>query len=425
MKQVINDSIWSRRKLIVFRFVFAYLLIYNIPSLLDFAPFVSRFADYYAEIWQTIGVWTGKLIFRVDITVFTNGSGDTTYDYVLVFCYFCMAAVVAFVWTISDNKRTEHQRLFQILHVYVRYLLVFTMISYGAAKVIQSQFPGLTLDRLVQPYGDSSPMGLLWNFMGASPAYNIVTGLGEMIGGFLLAFRRTTRLGSLILAAVLANVVALNFSYDVPAKLYSTHLLAMTFFLLFSDLKQLINFFLLNKTVEPVTYQPLFAHPVVNRRMPVAVAVLIVLFAGWELYDSYQARQEYSDPASKSPLYGIWNVEEFEIEGEPQSLLLKENLWRRVIFDNPKMLAIQMTDDSLKRFALKTDTGKKALSLKSRADPDWEAALNYETDGTDQLIITGTFDEKSLQVKLKRTDTNEFLLTTRGFHWINESPFNR
>ncbi len=69
------------------------------------------------------------------------------------------------------------------------------MINYGAVKVIKAQFPNPTLDRLLQPFGDASPMGLLWTFMGASESYNIFTGAGELIGGLLLTTRRTTLLG--------------------------------------------------------------------------------------------------------------------------------------------------------------------------------------------------------------------------------------
>src|SRR5947199_1204250 len=105
------------------------------------------------------------------------------------------------------------------------------MLSFGAYKVIKSQFPAPSLDRLLEPYGDSSPMGLLWTFMGASKAYTIFGGFAEMLGGALLTVRRTTLLGALVCIGVITNIVMLNFSYDVPVKLYSTHLLLMAIFL--------------------------------------------------------------------------------------------------------------------------------------------------------------------------------------------------
>ena len=38
-------------------------------------------------------------------------------------------------------------------------------------------------------------MGLLWTFMGHSPAYSAFTGAAEALAGALLLFRRTTLLG--------------------------------------------------------------------------------------------------------------------------------------------------------------------------------------------------------------------------------------
>lgn len=66
--------------------------------------------------------------------------------------------------------------------------------------------------------------------MGYSRTYTIFAGAGEVIGGVLLFFRRTTTLGALILCGVLANVVALNFSYGIPVKIFSSLLLLLAYF---------------------------------------------------------------------------------------------------------------------------------------------------------------------------------------------------
>ncbi len=121
------------------------------------------------------------------------------------------------------------------LRLLVRYTLAFTLFGYGFAKIFPLQFPPPRLFRLIQPYGDFSPMGVLWNFMGASVPYQIFSGAAEALGGFLLLFRPTTTLGALVSFAVMANVVALNFCYDVPVKLYSCNLLLMAVFLAAGD----------------------------------------------------------------------------------------------------------------------------------------------------------------------------------------------
>src|SRR5258708_21145416 len=101
------------------------------------------------------------------------------------------------------------------------------MVDYGWHKIMPVQFPPPGPDRLLVAYGDSSPMGLLWTFMGASKPYVMFSGLIEVAGGLLLLFRRTSLLGGLLSAAVLTNVVLMNFCYDVPVQLYSSRLLVM------------------------------------------------------------------------------------------------------------------------------------------------------------------------------------------------------
>ncbi|MFY9224894.1 MAG: hypothetical protein WAQ98_19635, partial [Blastocatellia bacterium] len=73
----------------------------------------------------------------------------------------------------------------------------------------------MPLDRLIQPFGDASPMGLAWTFMGASYSYNFFAGMGEMLAGFLLIFPQTATLGALVAIGVISNIVMLNFSYDI------------------------------------------------------------------------------------------------------------------------------------------------------------------------------------------------------------------
>jgi hypothetical protein len=82
-----------------------------------------------------------------------------------------LALIATIAWSLVDRKRRNYTRLHEWLRVYVRFALGVTMIGYGSYKVIQSQFPPPSLDRLLQPFGDASPMGLLWTFMGASGSY--------------------------------------------------------------------------------------------------------------------------------------------------------------------------------------------------------------------------------------------------------------
>src|SRR6185295_10228362 len=279
---------WGLAKRLLFRFVCSYFFLYIFPFPLDYVPYVGVATGWYQNLWHAIAPWVGRQVFGVEITVFTNGSGDTTYDYLVAFCYAVLAATAALVWTLLDRKRANYARLHEWLRIYVRFFLAASMVSYGAYKVFPSQFPAPPLDRLLQPIGDASPMGILWTFIGASKAYEFFSGAAEMLGGLLLLGRRTTLLGALVCIGVVGNVVMLNFSYDVPVKLYSSHLLLMAVFLILPDLRRLANLFLFNRAAEPAAIRPLFGNVWLNRGGFAFGTVLVLYLAGLALSQSYE-----------------------------------------------------------------------------------------------------------------------------------------
>ena len=421
---------WSLGKRILFRFVFAYLLLYNLTFPLNFLVFAPKLVEEiskpYENFWNALVPVVGKHVFDVEITVRPNGSGDTTYNYVQVFCYLVMSIAATIVWSLLDRRHTSYPTLSAFLRVWVRFSLAFTMMLYGSVKIIKSQFPGPSLDRLLQPFGDASPMGLLWTFMGASASYNVFTGAGEFLGGLLLTTRRTTLLGALVSIGVLSNVVMLNFSYDVPVKLFSLHLLAMAVFLAAPDWRRLANVFLLNRGTHAAPAPPLFRSTWLNITAITVRTLLVIGFGGWTLWQANESSKKYGDLAEKSPLYGIWNVEEFAIDGKVHPpLATDESRWRRVVFDYPKMLGVQLMSSSRQRYILELDPEARTLALTKRDDPNWRAEIAYQQPDSDTLVLDGKLDGHSIKVNLRRTDPSQFLLVSRGFHWINEYPFNR
>ena len=127
------------------------------------------------------------------------------------------------------------------------------------------------LARLIEPYGEFSPMGVAWYFIGVSTAYTIFSGMMEVVGGALLIIRRTATLGALFSCTVLTNVVLLNFCYDIPVKLYSSNLLLMAIFLAAADTPRLLNVFVRNRPAPPSTLDgPLFT----RRWMRIAAVLL-------------------------------------------------------------------------------------------------------------------------------------------------------
>jgi hypothetical protein len=419
---------WHLTKRIAFRFVFAYFVLYIIPFPVDSLPFTDTIVQKYNDFWQAIVPWVGKHILHLsyDITVFTNGSGDTTYNYVQVLCLLTLAALATVTWSVLDRRRPNYERVYQWLRLYVRFSLASAMIGYGAIKMIPLQMPAPFLTRLIEPYGDSSPMGLLWTFIGASKGFEIFTGCAEMMGGVLLIVPRTTLLGALVCLADTTLIFTLNMCYDVPVKLYSFHLLMMSVFLVAQDLGRLANLLVFNRRVEAVELSQLFRRKWPNRSA-LALQILFGLYLiGTSFYQNYQQSKVRGGFAPKPPLYGIWLVDEFSVDGQVRPPLLSDaTRWQRVILQFPEVLTIQPMSGPNQMFTLGLDMEGRTLSLGKRNDAEWKALFSFEELEPELIRLEGEFDGHKTYARLVRFDESKYLLTSRGFHWIQEYPFNR
>jgi len=185
----------------------------------------------------------------------------------------------------------------------------------------------------------------------------------------------------------------INFSYDVPVKLYSSHLLLMAVVLAAPDLKRLANLLVLNRRVPPAESRPLFAHPIRQRTAVVAGTAFILFVACSSLYESYEQFMQYGALSPKPRLYGIWEVEELAVDGAVRPLLATdETLWRRLIFEWPGVIAIQHPHETGARYyQLRTDPGPHMFALAKFDDPKWKAGLSYKLVGTDILTLESQF----------------------------------
>jgi hypothetical protein len=423
---------WNLAQRIAFRFVFAYFLLYNLPtpghsSLLGIIPGSSFVTGPYVRMWRAFVPWVATRVMHLSgpATVYpqVNGSGDSTLDYIQNLCFLVFAAAAALLWSALDRRRPNYQRLHYWLRVGVRYTLAATLFSYGFAKVFPLQFRPPFFTRLIEPYGDSSPMGILWTFMGASVAYTIFSGAAEVLGGLLLIPRRTVTLGALVSAGVLTNVVTLNFCYDVPVKLYSSNLLLMAIFLMAPDLDRLARVLVLHQPAPPGNLEgSRFAWRFGARTWRIAALALKTAFFGYLLYNhihggwnSYQSTRN----APKPPLYGLYEVESFTRNGvEMPPLLTDAQRWRKIAIQFPRAVSVKMMDDSLRGYTAEYDATKNSVKLTGPADA---GLYTYAKPDDNHVLLTGD----ALKITLRRIDASKFLLVDRGFHWINERPFNR
>ena len=427
MDAQITDSDWHFIKKVLFRFLFVYLLMF-MPAFFYVMPLGAHIMEYDRLFWNLFVPWLGKHVLDMgsDIPVWPVIKDDTVYNYVLVFCMLILSAVLTLLWTVIDRTRRNYDTLCYWFTVSVRYYLACAMLKYGFAKVFKVQFPFPSLTKLTEPFGDSSPMGLLWNVMGYSAEYTIFTGLGEVVAGLLLFFQHTVILGALTTFSIMSNVVVMNFSYDVSVKLISSHLLLMAIFLLVRDTRRIINFFILNRSVEAAGLTDHRSNVLAGRGR----FALKGLFIGVALFTYIQAsaknRIEHGDDSPRPPLYGIYDVDVFVQNGDTLSpLLAEESRWRKMIVDKPGQVTIKRMNDQSDHYAFQPDLSNRTITMFSFADSTRISRFEYEQPAPNAMVFKGILQGDSVYIGMKRYDLNNFLLLNRGFHWINPVPFAR
>lgn len=411
-----NALNWSFLEKVIFRFAFSILLLFMFffnNGTFPLFYFVTKFQNTFTHEFIP---WVGKNILHLSypITEFTNGSGDTTYDYVLLLCIAVLSIVVTLVWSLLDKKSDNYNRLYYWITVAVRFYVGLMLINYGLVKVVQLQFPAPSLYRLVTSYGESSPMGLAWTFLGFSKGYNLFMGIAELFAGLLL-FRRTVTIGAIITLMTTANVMAVNYFYDVPVKIVSTALVVMCLFLLLPNMGRLFSFFFKGKQIVLRS----ISEPLLSKRWKVAKYISKYLLIGFvvlggiaSLISSYRL---YGAGAPKSPLYGAYKVDEFNLSANNNI-----EKWDILFLQTPEYGGIK-DKNGLEYLKISVNPGKKKMTLVFNNDPNVKHELAYRKEG-DKLFLSGKLFGDSVTISATKM---KFDLVDRELNWINERPYNR
>lgn len=422
------DSYWNHWQRILFRFICVYFLLYMIPFPLSYIPGISLLARYWAEFQELWVTWisTSFLGFTEPLDSAPNGSGDRLYNYAVFFASLVVSVLGCLIWTAIDFRRKSYSKLLRYLSMYMRYYLAFTLTSYGFSKVFVLQFSEMSLMDLIKPYGDSSPMALVWNYMEYSDSYTMFSGWAEVIAGFLLLFRRTSTLGALMAFGVMLNVFMMNMSYDVPVKLYSGHLMLIGLILMILDRKRLINFFLLNKSTAAKNVARYFKKKEWNIVGWSFKGMFILYVLIMQVSNSYSSQSRYGKKAPKPALYGIYEVTQFVKNNDTLlPLTTDSNRWDKLVIEKYYSAVINM-DGSRETFKAVEDTIQNSLVLSGYNEDSSEYYHEFTYQLQDSLfVLKGTNQNDTLEITFKRKLREDYLLMSRGFNWVNDVPFNR
>jgi len=434
---------WSFTTRLAFRFVFCYFMIYalccgNATVWEALLPVAGDFIEnWLAWPFFHAAQWLAQHWFHVQgvgAKLHPTGSGDTAISWIALGIMLSVAILAAAIWTaLSEFKPvrpTAYPRLFAWFRFTIRLTLGVSMFAYGMAKVFPLQMPPPSLAVLNEPFGNLSPMTLLWTLIGLHPGYEMVCGSAEVIAGVLILFRRTALLGALVTAFVVTNVVLYNFFFDVPVKIYAAHLLLMSLVVIAPDAHSLFRFFWLHEPAVPRA--PWF--PSTSRRwlrrtifgvecwLAFVVGVVLPVVLAISLFGQMKSAR------SRMALNGQWHLETATLNGQPNPYLTGDGLPMTDIFLEPSGRA--MVRDSatvLWRGGFNYDEKKHTVNFNSLGSG---GGLTYNLTQPDptHIVLTPTGNDAKTAGTLTLTHVSlptHYPLLDRGFHFVNEWGLER
>jgi hypothetical protein len=426
--------LWQR---VLLRFACVYLLLQIAPwNWFAIVPGVEALGNQWSRLVDAAVQAGNRTLFHVaDPLVAPNGSGDTSWAWAQLQLYLLVAAVVTVIWSVIDRRRPHHERLAWWLRQVVRYYVATFALSYGIIKIFALQMGFPTLSQLATPLGDFLPMRFSWMFIGYSVPYQVFSGVAETVAGVLLLYRRTVTAGLLAATGAFVNVVMINLAYDVPVKIFASHLLLACLFLLALDAPRLLNFLVLNRPTPATTaYDLPFTQPWQRWgaravKALIVVQILVVpLWSGWTRYQAVTGPQ----PLGPVPV-GVYQVRRFVVNGAEVPYTMGDSLrWNDVIFDNASAGSIGTRDPvfwqryrrGYFRFAADTATRTAQVWKTSTIprDSTYLFSMRYDVRDSVTVELRTMIRGDSVVAELVRMPRH-FQLSERQFHWISE--YNR
>ncbi|MBN3582446.1 hypothetical protein JYB64_08600 [Algoriphagus aestuarii] len=391
-----------------------YIFLYGFPFPLNHVPYAHElFSKYVLALQEKYILFFGNRILGMDSfeKIQMTGSGDTTFDYVRIPALFSLSLVIGLIFFLIRKTRAKAEPFYRTALIYARYHVGITLITYGVAKFLEGQFPGPSFSTMETIIGNISPMGLAWRFFGYSDTYKIFMGLAEVTAGFLLLFSRTAILGAFISISVCLNIVLVNFSFDVPVKLFSSHLLLFSILVLLPKAKPVFEFFILHKTSTLGEIKPQFSKKK-HRITWLIFNLFIIAYIPITIVSGHLISQQYR--TMKNDWEGLYYGFDIDPNRPWNKLMLEKNY-----------LMLQSEYGPKEYFSIQEIKEGGEILIQNQKDEKKPHSLHIKDIGNNQFKILLNLGEKEILAIGSKKDKSSYELVKRGFHWINEYPYNR
>jgi len=191
------------------------------------------------------------------------------YALLLAICIVISIMVFGFVQLFFQNLKILIQ---QFINTFLIYFLAWIFAVYGAYKLFGIQFPEPNSMILQMTLEDLGQDLAFWSLMGINKTLTIAIGLIEILIAVALLFKKTRSIGLFLMLIALAQIVLINFAFDISVKIFSALLLLAVIYLSYPFLCQTLKWFMKLKTSDRGEIQTLKMSD--NYRKPLKFLIL-------------------------------------------------------------------------------------------------------------------------------------------------------
>jgi len=326
--------------------------------------------------------FTGAHLLGLSSLALYSIQSDSTGLYVHCANAALVAAFVVTVWT--ARRRIPEQWLLPLVSAVLRYILAIALLAYGLNKLFKHQFFLPEPNTLYTSLGQVPRDLLYWSTMGVSRPYSIFLGVCEVVPALLLMHSRTARAGAWVAAAVLVNVVAVNFCYDISVKVMSSFLTLVALCI-------------------ALVHRPHIPRAVPGRAGLVMKWALVALVIADALYPYIRSRNFDDDAAPRPPLHGAYAIVSSSHKAIPRP--------QRIFFHLRGYLIIEDSVGGLRDYEMTLDTARRTISLTG------PYTLHYSSTKGGLLLRGQLFGSDSATVLAKPLPWKKLPLLREEFHW--------
>jgi len=372
------------------------------PLPLIYIPYQSTITDFIF----------GNIISNLSSSDYQEISSDSSAMYILLLLLFCLSVLLSIVMVFLKKWNENRDKVFGLIGLILCYYLALQLLNYGADKLFKSQFYLPEPNILYTPFGKLDQDILFWSTMGTSHAYNIFLGSIEVISALLLLFKKTRVIGLLLACGIFANIIAINFSFDISVKIYSTFLFIISFLALSPKIPSFYKI-LTGKRFDGISSTISFSF--LSKRLTAFLKISAIMLMSFEVFYPYIKSGNFNDDSAPRPfLHGAYAVQEIlEVESSP---LMGIKTIKRIFIHRNGYIIFQDIDDEMRDFKLDVDLIKNQLLLTDYYQN--QIKLNYQYSLNDSiLMLQHYYQGKEYKLVAKALNWKSLPALSKVFHW--------